>query len=479
MDPVTSDNGSRMNVVSNHDVLYVGSQKTTDQATISSDSIIPQACGKKRSELSTNWISGGTYVPLRDRIKKRIAAGVPFFSLEFFPPKTENSVANFFARLDRFREGNPMFIDIAWHFGSDPGNINSETSSSSVAAGCVDCGMDTMLHVTCCPYTKEQSIKHLEQSKALGLRNIFALRGDLPRQLLKYATSCERKIAYVVSRLEGENPTVCKYRALDLIRWIKEKYNDYFTIVCSGHPAGHPEAPSYRADLLYLKAKVDAGADFIISQIIFDGKIFKNFLRDCREIGIAVPIIPGILPIQSYESIRRVAELSQLMIPDSVLVSLESIKNNDDAVRNFGVWLAVELCRTLFTSGSTTSVHLFTLNQEVSSRRILQQLGLWPLSPVRALPWRTFGDIYAIRCKEDMRSIVCSVRPESYVFRTCVTIDWMNTESAVPVAVTWSVFPGSEIGQRTVVDPPLFRIWLLALGRNDLCDFLMRVDIIQ
>ncbi|CAG9530994.1 unnamed protein product [Cercopithifilaria johnstoni] len=405
MDPMTSDN--KMNVISDCDGFYIGSSRTTDQAVISSDSIISQICDKKWNKSRTDSVSNGAYVPLRDRIKKRIATGVPFFSLEFFPPKKANSVANFFACLDRFREGNPMFVDIAWHFGSDPGNINSETSSSSVAAGCLHyCGIDTMLHITCCPYTKEQSIRHLEQSKALGLKNILALRGDLPRQ--------------------DENPVLYKYRALDLIRWIKDEYSDYFTIACSGYPAGHPEAPSYRADLLYLKAKVDAGADFIISQIIFDEKIFENFLRDCREIGITVPIIPGILPIQSYDSIRRIAELSQLMIPDSILASLEPIKNDDDAVRNFGIRHAVNLCQTLFTNGSTTSIHLFTLNREVSSREILQRLGLWPRSPVRTLPWRSFGENHPVRCKEDVRPIFWSMRPKSYVFRTREWDEFLN-----------------------------------------------------
>ncbi|VBB25605.1 unnamed protein product [Acanthocheilonema viteae] len=399
-------------------------------------------------------------------------------------------------------------------FSKISGNINSKTSSSSVAAGCLDyCGIDTMLHITCCQYTKEQSIRHLEQIKALGLKNILALRGDLPRQ--------------------DENTALYKYRALDLIRWIKEEYNDYFTIACSGYPAGHPEAPSYRADLLYLKAKVDAGADFIISQIIFDCKIFENFLRDCREIGITVPVIPGILPIQSYESIRRIAELSQLIIPDSILVSLKPIKNDDDAVRNFGIRHAVDLCQTLFTNGSTTSIHLFTLNQEVSSREILQQLGLWPRSPVRTLPLRLFGENHPMRCKENVRLIFWSLRPKSHVFRTrwivlvrrddfpnsrwgdssslvfsdlkdyylfylkgqsiqdeqlrmygerleiladiqknpfvgwrkpsgyCyqkAIIGQTNTESVMPTAVTLGVFPGSEIVQPMMVDPPSFRV---------------------
>ena len=108
-----------------------------------------------------------------------------------------------------------MFVDVTWHMGSDPANLNKETSSCSIAACCLDfCGVDTMLHITCAQYTKEQTLGHLTQCKEMGLRNILALRGDLPQQ--------------------DENPIVYKYRALDMIRWIVEEYGDYFTIAASG-----------------------------------------------------------------------------------------------------------------------------------------------------------------------------------------------------------------------------------------------------
>ncbi|KIH44209.1 methylenetetrahydrofolate reductase, partial [Ancylostoma duodenale] len=159
---------------------------------------------------------GNKYVPLHERINRRIKDKTPFFSLEFFPPKTANGVANFFTRLDRFNEGGPLFVDITWHLGSDPANMNKETSSSSIAAGCLDyCRVDTMLHMTCAQYSKEQTIKHLEQSKSVGLRNILALRGDLPN-------------------IDTDGIPIYKYRALDMIRWIREEFGDYFTIACSG-----------------------------------------------------------------------------------------------------------------------------------------------------------------------------------------------------------------------------------------------------
>ncbi|EYC26895.1 hypothetical protein Y032_0009g413 [Ancylostoma ceylanicum] len=372
---------------------------------------------------------GNKYVPLHERINRRIKDKTPFFSLEFFPPKTANGVANFFTRLDRFNEGGPLFVDITWHLGSDPANMNKETSSSSIAAGCLDyCRVDTMLHMTCAQYSKEQTIKHLEQSKSVGLRNILALRGDLPN-------------------IDADGIPIYKYRALDMIRWIREEFGDYFTIACSGsmtinaaiftflpqvdcyftgYPLGHPESPSYKADLLYLKSKCDAGAQFIVTQLFFEAEVFEQFVRDCREMGITVPIIPGIMPIMGYDSIRRIATLSQLTIPESILSDLEPIKHDDDAVRKYGTIKAIEMCRRILSNGSAPSIHLYTMNREGACREILQELGLWHKRPMRALPWEPHGSNHPLRCKEDVRPIFWSARPKSYIYRTRDWDDFPN-----------------------------------------------------
>ncbi|MFH4973756.1 hypothetical protein AB6A40_000465 [Gnathostoma spinigerum] len=277
----------------------------------------------------------------------------------------------------------------------------------SVAAGCLDfCRVETMLHVTCANYTKEESLHHLEQCKAIGIRNILALRGDHPADELHLRTH--------------------QFRALDMIRWIKEEYGDYFTLACSGYPTGHPEAPSYKADLQYLKSKVDAGAHFIITQMFFEAEVFENFVRDCREIGITVPIIPGIMPIHSYESIRRIAEVARLTIPNWILDELEAIKHDDEAVRKYGKQKAVDICRRLLKNGLAPSIHLYTLNREVSSREILEELGLWLQSPVRVWPWKSFEGNHALRHREDVRPIFWSIRPKAYVSRTRDWDDFPN-----------------------------------------------------
>ncbi|VDM69115.1 unnamed protein product, partial [Strongylus vulgaris] len=136
----------------------------------------------------------------------------------------------------------------------------------------------------------------------------------------------------------------------------------------AGYPLGHPEAPSYKADLLYLKSKVDAGAQFIVTQLFFEAEVFEQFVRDCREIGITVPIIPGIMPIMGYDSIRRIAKLSQLTIPEKILLDLEPIKHDDDAVMKYGTVKAIEMCRRILSSGSAPSIHLYTMNREGACR---------------------------------------------------------------------------------------------------------------
>ncbi len=134
----------------------------------------------------------------------------------------------------------------------------------------------------------------------------------------------------------------------------------------AGYPTRHPESISDDDDLLYLKEKVDAGADFIITQLFFQAEVFIQFVEKCRAIGIRVPIIPGVMPIQSYESLRHIVKLSKLSIPPEILEKIEPIKSNDEAIRNYGIHQAVEMVKSLFQSGIAPGVHFYTLNRYAS-----------------------------------------------------------------------------------------------------------------
>lgn len=176
--------------------------------------------------------------------------------------------------------------------------------------------------------------------------------------------------------------------ATDLVRFIREEYGDYFVICVAGYPHGHPDSASYEEDLAHLKEKVDAGADFIISQLFFRPQKFLKFMADCRAIGIQCPIIPGIMPIQSYDSLRHICKLSKLEVPPDIVSTLEQIKDNDEAIRVYGIQKAVELCRGLFESGQVWGLHFYTLNREVGFITLLNSglinLNFKPCKPIHS-----------------------------------------------------------------------------------------------
>lgn len=189
----------------------------------------------------------------------------------------------------------------------------------------------------------------------------------------------------------------------------------------AGYPHGHPDSNSYEDDLIHLKEKVDAGADFIITQLFFRADKFLNYVDDCRRIGITCPIIPGILPIQSYDSLRHICKLSKLEVPQNIVSQMEKIKDNDEAIRIYGIEQAVNLCRDLMNAG-VLGVHFYTLNRDVAVTEILRRLDLWNNeTEPRHLPWKSKQLCSYSRPDEDVRPIFWSIRPKSYV---CRTSDW-------------------------------------------------------
>lgn len=359
----------------------------------------PSTCSS-RSQSPTNCS-----LTLKDKIQSRIASGDQWFSLEFFPPRTPSGAVNLLARLDRMFEGKPLFCDITWHPKGNPAG-HTETSSIEIAKAAVNyCGLETMLHMTCVNNSKEAVNSHLNRVKDGGIRNILALRGDVPGNIAWKPT-----------------PGGFNY-ALDLVKHIREEFGDLFTICVAGYPKGHPDAASYEEDLMYLKAKVDAGADLIITQLFFEAEDFLSFQRDCRRIGITIPIIPGIMPIQGYHSLRNLVQLSKLEVPQEILDVIEPIKDNDVAIRNYGIEQAVKVMQKLFKSGEVYGLHVYTLNREVATKQILKRLGLWMSEPRRPLPWKMTANHMR---KEDVRPIFWGSRPKSYVYRTQEWDDFPN-----------------------------------------------------
>ncbi|PKK24169.1 methylenetetrahydrofolate reductase (NAD(P)H), transcript variant X2 [Columba livia] len=353
---------------------------------------------KDSSRCSTPVLDADRHERLREKMRRRLDSGDRWFSLEFFPPRTANAAVNLISRFDRMAAGGPLFVDVTWHPAGDPAS-DKETSSMIIANTAVNyCGLETILHMTCCNQTKDDITANLQKAKRLGLKNIMALRGD------PVGEEWEEEV-------DGFN------YAVDLVKHIRNEFDDYFDVCVAGYPKGHPEAESYEADLRHLKEKVLAGADFIITQLFFRSETFLKFMKDCQAIGITCPIIPGIFPIQ-------LVKLSKLEVPQEIKDVIEPIKDNDAAIRNYGVELAVSMCRELLDSGMVHGLHFYTLNREVATTEVLKRLGMWNEDPRRPLPWAVSA--HPKRRVEDVRPIFWASRPKSYIYRTQEWDDFPN-----------------------------------------------------
>jgi methylenetetrahydrofolate reductase (NADPH) len=154
----------------------------------------------------------------------------------------------------------------------------------------------------------------------------------------------------------------------------------------SGYPEGHLECTSLEDDLRFLKEKVDAGADFVISQLFYDVDLFLGFVQRARDIGIRVPIIPGIMPIQNYQGFKRMTGFCKTAVPQQILDALEPIKDDDAAVKAYGIQLGVDMCRQLLSNG-IEGLHFYTLNLERSTIKIMEGLELIDKKDDDKLPW--------------------------------------------------------------------------------------------
>lgn len=333
-----------------------------------------------------------------DKIRDYQQQNKPFFSFEYFPPKTDAGLQNLYARLDRMASLEPCFIDITW----GAGGTTSDTTLTLSKNAQQFFGLDVMMHITCANMSETRLRSAMDHARDAGIRNILALRGDPP--LLQANQTPEASFI--------DN-------SVDLIRWIRKNYGDTFCIAVGGYPEGHPESKSKEQCTEYLKMKVDAGADFVVTQLFFDLDEYRMFLDRCHKAGIRCPIIPGILPIISYERFIKFTEFTQIKVPESVRQALQPIHADDEKVRAYGVELCVEMSRKLTEMGSP-GLHFYTLNLESSVTEVLQDMNLLEdCRSRRAMPWR--ASTVATRKKEEVRPIFWSNRPRSYLART---MDW-------------------------------------------------------
>jgi methylenetetrahydrofolate reductase (NADPH) len=315
-----------------------------------------------------------------DKITDKIAAlpaDANYFSLEFFPPKTAMGFSNLRDRLDRMERAlRPLFVNVTWGAGG-----STASKSLELAEICQrELGMTTCLHLTCTNMSRRLIDKALDDAKVLGIRNILALRGDPPRKA-EYRDAED-------SESDTEDDFVW---ATDLVKYIKKHHGDYFCIGVAAYPEGHAEeshplGQSLEHDLPYLVEKTLAGADFIMTQLFFDIDAYSEFERVLREHPSGafktIPIIPGLMPIQSYQMIKRTTKLSHAKIPDSVMARLDAVKGDDEKVKKIGVDILSELVDQIRNVKSRTpgpkGFHFYTLNLEKAVSFILERTNLIP-----------------------------------------------------------------------------------------------------
>ncbi|KAI1452920.1 MTHFR-domain-containing protein [Annulohypoxylon moriforme] len=318
-----------------------------------------------------------------EKITDKIAAlpaDSSYFSLEFFPPKTNMGFSNLRDRLDRMaRALRPLFVNVTWGAGG-----STATKSLELAEICQrELNLTTCLHLTCTNMSRKLIDRALEDAKVLGIRNILALRGDPPRAA-EYQDPNENPEDAIDETFTW---------AIDLVRYIKKTHGDYFCIGVAAYPEGHAEeshplGQSLEHDLPYLVEKTQAGADFLMTQLFFDTDAYDTFERTLREHPSGafktIPIIPGLMPIQSYQMIKRTTKLSHARIPDAIMSRLDDVRKDDEKVKSVGVDILCEIVDRVKELTSRTpgprGFHFYTLNLEKAVSFIVERTNLIPPS---------------------------------------------------------------------------------------------------
>ncbi|RPB03567.1 methylenetetrahydrofolate reduct [Choiromyces venosus 120613-1] len=315
-----------------------------------------------------------------DKVVDKIAAlppREPYHSLEFFPPKTSMGFQNLQARLERMaRALRPLFVNVTWGAGG-----STATKSLQLAEICQrQLGLTTVLHLTCTNMSQAVLDETLETAKEIGVRNILALRGDPPRSDDYHNTPCDGTSNGVGKEFEY---------AIDLVKYIREKYGDYFCIGVAAYPEGHvegasPEKQDPLFDLPFLVEKVKAGADFIMTQLFYDTDKYLWFEKLLREESSGVlselPIIPGLMPIQNYSMLKRITKLSGASLPADILRRLDDVKGDDEAVKRVGIDIVSEVIEKIKAANLSgpRGFHFYTLNLEKAVSFIIERTDLIP-----------------------------------------------------------------------------------------------------
>jgi len=296
------------------------------------------------------------------RIDQIIATSGPTFSVEFFPPKTDEAREALFATARSLRELDPDFVSVTYGAGGSTRDGTVEITRALKD----DLGYETMAHLSCVGETTDGLATTLDRIAAAGIENVFALRGDPPR-----------------GEEDFVQPAGGLGSAAELAAFIGSRWD--FTVGAACFPEVHPEAPDLETDLAYLKTKVESGASFLISQLFFDNQVYFDFVAAARAAGIGVPILAGVIPVASFAQTKRICALCDASIPAPLEAAFGACEGDERAEFELGIAYAAQQCSELLLAG-VPGIHFYALNRAPATRAVLGALRA-------ARPWeRRAGD---------------------------------------------------------------------------------------
>ena len=270
-------------------------------------------------------------------------------SFEFYPPKTDDQRAQLDRTAAKLKAHAPEYVSCTFGAGGSTLSYTSETVRHLNQHH----GFDAAPHLSCVGGTREEIRELLKLYRAIGVKRIVALRGDLPSGMgfpgdLRYAS--------------------------ELIAFIRAEHGDAFRIEVGAYPETHPQASDALADLRHFKAKIDAGADAAITQYFYNADAYFRFVDDVRRLGVEIPIIPGVMPISNFSQLRRFSEQCGAEIPRWIGKRMQGYGDDAESVRSFGADVVAALCEQLIAGGAP-SLHFYTLNLAKPTSAVLHRLG--------------------------------------------------------------------------------------------------------
>ena len=275
----------------------------------------------------------------------------PSLSFEVFPPKTDDAFDAVHPAVCEIAKLKPAFMSVTYGAGGGTSKYTLDIAAEILR----DYGVPSIAHLTCVSSSRETVHRQITAIHEAGVRNVMALRGDIPADM------------------QGMDRSNWPYRyAVDLVRELKESGAD-FCIGGACYPEVHPESASQKEDIRYLKEKVDAGVEFLTTQMFFDNNLLYNFLYKIREAGITVPVVPGIMPITAGNQVARAIQLSGSFMPRRFVSLVDKFGSNPAAMKQAGIAYATDQIIDLYANG-IKNVHVYTMNKPDVARKIMENL---------------------------------------------------------------------------------------------------------